>query len=113
MDQYPLTAIEDKRVRICWRKANRGFVFDRYDYILRIPVPARPTRHDIGIPQHIRWQTEGGIVTEDSLRALNIPYQRLDDHHRVEHRIREAATLAESSLRPVALLLCRDLMWEA
>lgn len=59
------------------------------------------------------WQTEGGIVTEDTLRALNIPYQRLDDHHAVEHKIREATTLAESSLRPVALLLCRDLMWEA
>jgi len=59
------------------------------------------------------WQTEGGVVTEDTLRALNIPYQRLDDHHTVAHQIREAATLAESSLRPVALLLCRDLMWEA
>ena len=27
-------------------------------------------------------------------------------------RIRQAQTLAEASLRPVALLLCRDLMWE-
>jgi sulfopyruvate decarboxylase subunit alpha len=58
------------------------------------------------------WQTEGGGVTEAVLRALNIPYDRLDDPAHVERRIRKAQTLAESSLRPVALLLCRDLMWE-
>lgn len=58
------------------------------------------------------WQTEGGGVTEPLLRALSIPYERLDDPSHVAQRIRKAQTLAESSLKPVALLLCRDLMWE-
>lgn len=58
------------------------------------------------------WQTEGGNVTEPLLRALGIPYLFLDDPAAVAKRIREAQTLAESSLRPVALLLMRDLMWE-
>jgi sulfopyruvate decarboxylase subunit alpha len=58
------------------------------------------------------WQTEGGGVTEELLRALSIAYQRLDDPAHVARRIRRAQTLAESSLKPVALLLCRDLMWE-
>jgi sulfopyruvate decarboxylase subunit alpha len=58
------------------------------------------------------WQTEGGGVTEPVLRALRIPYALLDDRSHVEHRIRKALTLAHSALRPVALLLCRDLMWE-
>jgi hypothetical protein len=30
----------------------------------------------------------------------------------VAARIRKAQTLADASLKPVALLLCRDLMWE-
>ncbi|MFQ5744274.1 MAG: thiamine pyrophosphate-binding protein [Acidobacteriota bacterium] len=59
------------------------------------------------------WQTEGGLVTEHVLRALRIPYDRLDDAADVEGRIRKAQALSESSLRPVALLLCRDLLWEA
>jgi sulfopyruvate decarboxylase subunit alpha len=58
------------------------------------------------------WQTEGGGVTEALLRALSIPYERLDEPSHVARRIRKAQTLAESSLKPVALLLCRDLMWE-
>jgi sulfopyruvate decarboxylase subunit alpha len=58
------------------------------------------------------WQTEGGGVTEALLRALAIPYERLDDPAHVARRIRKAQTLAESSLKPVALLLGRDLMWE-
>jgi sulfopyruvate decarboxylase subunit alpha len=58
------------------------------------------------------WQTEGGGVTEAILQALDIPYQRLEDPGHVAQRIRKAQTLAESSLKPVALLLCRDLMWE-
>lgn len=58
------------------------------------------------------WQTQGGGVTEGLLQALSIPYQRLDDPAHVATRIRKAQTLAESSLKPVALLLCRDLMWE-
>jgi len=58
------------------------------------------------------WQTEGGLVTEPVLHALRIPYERLDDPARVPGAIRKAQTLAEASLRPVALLLGRDLMVE-
>jgi sulfopyruvate decarboxylase subunit alpha len=58
------------------------------------------------------WQTEGGRVTEAVLRALGIQYQRLDDPSHVTRRVAQASTLASSSNRPVALLLCRDLMWE-
>jgi sulfopyruvate decarboxylase subunit alpha len=58
------------------------------------------------------WQTEGGGVTEHVLRALRIPYALLDDRAHVERRIDKALTLAYSALRPVGLLLCRDLMWE-
>jgi sulfopyruvate decarboxylase subunit alpha len=58
------------------------------------------------------WQTEGGGVTEAVLNALSIPFTRLDDPAHVAARIRKAQTLAEASLKPVALLLCRDLMWE-
>jgi sulfopyruvate decarboxylase subunit alpha len=58
------------------------------------------------------WQTQGGNVTEPLLRALRIPYCFLDSADAVKKRIRQAQTLAESSLQPVALLLTRDLMWE-
>ncbi|MGQ0732570.1 MAG: thiamine pyrophosphate-binding protein [Acidobacteriota bacterium] len=58
------------------------------------------------------WQTEGGGVTENLLRALQIPYTRLEHPDHVAHRIAHAQTLAGASLKPVALLLCRDLMWE-
>ncbi len=58
------------------------------------------------------WQTEGGGTTEGLLQALRIPYQRLDEPGHVARRIQRAQTLAEASLKPVALLLCRDLMWE-
>ncbi|RMF84436.1 MAG: sulfopyruvate decarboxylase [Nitrospinota bacterium] len=58
------------------------------------------------------WQTEGGGVTEPLLQALRIPYARLDSPDQVEHRIRKAQALSESALKPVALLLCRDLLWE-
>src|SRR6516165_9580701 len=58
------------------------------------------------------WQTQGGNVTEALLRAMAIPYSFLDRIENVERRIRQAQTLAESSLQPVALLLARDLMWE-
>lgn len=58
------------------------------------------------------WQTQGGNVTEPVLRALAIPYSFLDTPQDVEKRIRQAQTLAESSLQPVALLLTRELMWE-
>jgi sulfopyruvate decarboxylase subunit alpha len=58
------------------------------------------------------WQTEGGGATEPVLQALRIPYERLDMPDRVAPRVRQALTLAYASLRPVALLLTRDLMWE-
>jgi len=58
------------------------------------------------------WQTEGGAVTEPVLAALRIPVMRLDDPIRVAERVYQAQTLAQSSNRPVALLLTRDLMWE-
>jgi sulfopyruvate decarboxylase subunit alpha len=58
------------------------------------------------------WQTQGGTVTESLLHTLRIPYHRLDSPETVARRLREAQTLAESSLQPVALLLTRDLMWE-
>jgi sulfopyruvate decarboxylase subunit alpha len=58
------------------------------------------------------WQTEGGGVTEDLLRALRIPFAYLDRPDHVAARIAKAQTLALSASKPVALLLCRDLMWE-
>ncbi|MGD8331184.1 MAG: thiamine pyrophosphate-binding protein [Acidobacteriota bacterium] len=58
------------------------------------------------------WQTEGGGVTEAVLRALSIAYQPLDDPATAERQIGEAIALADASLRPVALLLGRALMWE-
>lgn len=58
------------------------------------------------------WQTEGGGVTEPVLQALRIAYERLDRADQVAPRVRQALTLAYASLRPVALLLGRDLMWE-
>ena len=58
------------------------------------------------------WQTEGGLVTEPLLQSLGIVYRKLSDPATVAHEVRQAQTLAESSLRPVALLLTRDLMWE-
>ena len=58
------------------------------------------------------WQTEGGAVTENVLRALGIAYDRLSEPGHVARRIAHARTLAYSSNRPVALLLERDLMWE-
>lgn len=58
------------------------------------------------------WQTEGGAVTEDMLKTLRIPCMRLDDPADVARRVVQAQTLAYASNKPVALLLCRDLMWE-
>jgi sulfopyruvate decarboxylase subunit alpha len=58
------------------------------------------------------WQTQGGGVTEAVLQSLGIPYKSLAHPDHVAARIRAAQTLAESALKPVALLLCRDLMWE-
>ena len=65
-----------------------------------------------GMGERDTWQTEGGRITEPVLQALGINYAMLDSQESVAHRIKEAHILAESSLRPVALLLTRDLMWE-
>lgn len=59
------------------------------------------------------WQTEGGLVTEHVLDALRIPSDRLDHQDDAARKVGEALTLAYASNRPVALLLGRDLMWEA
>ena len=56
------------------------------------------------------WHTRGGIVTEQVLRALGIPFEYARDVEAVERQIREALTFSQSSLSPVALLLTRDLM---
>ena len=56
------------------------------------------------------WHTSGGTVTEDVLRALSIPFEHARDPAKVGKQIREAYTLSQSSLGPVALLLTRDLM---
>lgn len=56
------------------------------------------------------WHTRGGIVTEEVLRALSIPFAYARDPRMVGRQIREALTLSRSSLSPVALLLTRDLM---
>ena len=56
------------------------------------------------------WHTRGGIVTEGVLRALVIPFMYATDPAKVAKQIREAYTLSQSSLSPVALLLTRDLM---
>ena len=59
------------------------------------------------------WQTEGGGVTVPLLETLRIPHDRLCDPATVSRQVADAQTLAESALRPVALLLTRELMWEA
>lgn len=56
------------------------------------------------------WHTRGGLVTEHVLRALGIPFEYARDPARVGQQIREAYTLSQSALSPVALLLTRDLM---
>src|SRR3981081_465397 len=43
------------------------------------------------------WQTEGGAVTEDLLRALRIPFSYLDHPAHVTRRIAKAQTLALSA----------------
>ncbi|HET9921659.1 MAG TPA: thiamine pyrophosphate-binding protein [Ktedonobacteraceae bacterium] len=58
------------------------------------------------------WQTQGGLMTEPVLRALNIPIWHLSNAADVHRRIKDAQTLAHASLHPVAVLLSRELMWE-
>ena len=58
------------------------------------------------------WQTEGGLLTTHVLDALRIPFQTLGSPGEVERTIAGAMTLAYAALRPVAVLLDRELMWE-
>jgi sulfopyruvate decarboxylase subunit alpha len=58
------------------------------------------------------WQTQGGLVTEPLLNAMNIPIWRLTNPADIPRRLRDAQTLAHASLHPVAVLLSRELMWE-
>jgi sulfopyruvate decarboxylase subunit alpha len=58
------------------------------------------------------WQTEGGALTEDVLRALRIPFSCLEHPGHVARRVQDACTLAYAANKPAALLLCRELMWE-
>jgi sulfopyruvate decarboxylase subunit alpha len=58
------------------------------------------------------WQTMGGLTTEPILRALNIPTWHLTNPADIPRRLRDAQTLAQAALHPVAVLLARELMWE-
>ena len=80
-------------------------------HLYRIPLLMLITyRGEMG--ERDPWQTEGGLATEPLLQALGVSYRRLSDPKTVSKEIMDAQTLANSSLRPVALLLTRDLMWE-
>jgi sulfopyruvate decarboxylase subunit alpha len=57
------------------------------------------------------WQTEGGAVTEDVLRALRIPYALVETPDHAAPRIAAAQALAYAANKPVAILLRRDLLW--
>ena len=56
------------------------------------------------------WHTRGGIVTEEVLRALSVPFEYARDPQHVGRQIKEAYTFSRSASSPVALLLTRDLM---
>jgi sulfopyruvate decarboxylase subunit alpha len=58
------------------------------------------------------WQTQGGLLTEPVLRALNIPITAITQPGEAHRRLKDAQTLANASLSPVAVLLTRELMWE-
>jgi sulfopyruvate decarboxylase subunit alpha len=79
--------------------------------LYRIPL-VMVVSHRGGFGEEHPWQTEGGGVTEHVLDALRIPYLTLEEPGHAASRVRQAVVLAEASLRPVAVLLCRGLMWE-
>jgi sulfopyruvate decarboxylase subunit alpha len=58
------------------------------------------------------WQTQGGLMTEPVLRALNIPYRYLSRAADAQRVVSEARALANAALHPVAVLLSRELLWE-
>ena len=59
------------------------------------------------------WQTQGGRATRPVLDALGIVTDELRDPTAVPLQVSRGMTLAQASLSPVALLLTRELMWEA
>jgi sulfopyruvate decarboxylase subunit alpha len=60
------------------------------------------------------WQTEGGRHTRGVLDSLGIVHDDVADPDpgAVSRQVADAATLAEASLAPVALLLTRRFLWE-
>ena len=81
-------------------------------YLLKIPLLMLVSdRGHLGEPYP--WQSEGGKATRPILDALGIVTDELRDPGTVQLQVARASTLAEASLSPVALLLTRDLMWEA
>lgn len=58
------------------------------------------------------WQTEGGRHTRRVLDALGIVRDDLVDPDDAGRKVADAATLADTSLSPVALLLTRQFLWE-
>lgn len=58
------------------------------------------------------WQTEGGRHTRRVLDAVGIVRDELVDPDDAARKVADAATLAEASLAPVALLLTRRFLWE-
>ena len=58
------------------------------------------------------WQTEGGRHTRRVLDAVGIVRDDLVDPDDAGRKVTDAATLAEASLSPVALLLTRRFLWE-
>lgn len=58
------------------------------------------------------WQTQGGLMTEPVLRALNIPFRYLTSAADAQRVIREAQALSNAALHPIAVLLSRELLWE-
>ena len=59
------------------------------------------------------WQTQGGRTTRPILDALGIVTDELSEPATVQLQVARVMALAEASSAPVALLLTRDLMWEA
>ena len=52
------------------------------------------------------------VRPEPTLRALNIPIWHLVNPGDIARRLRDAQTLANAALHPVAVLLSREPMWE-
>ena len=68
--------------------------------------------HRGGLGERDPWQTMGGLKTLPVLDGLGLPHYPLDDPATVAGRVKDAQTLAEAALTPVALLMTRALMWE-